>query len=80
MYIDTKLTHAQTKHQNEHFGVGRAQTKTVVERLTQTMVLNHYLEEDSTELASGFSANYVNVRASACVCVCLHGGVLVICV
>lgn len=50
-------------HKNEHFGVGRAQSKTVVERLMQAMVLRHYLEEDSTELASGFSANYVNVRA-----------------
>lgn len=43
--------------------MGRQHSKTVVERLTQAMVLGKYLEEDSVELSSGFAANYVNVRA-----------------
>lgn len=43
--------------------MGRQHSKAVVERLTQAMVLRGFLEEDSVELASGFAANYVKVRA-----------------
>jgi hypothetical protein len=69
--------------------VGRAHSKTVVERLTQAMVLQHYLEEDSVELASGFAANYVNVRGVLCfvvvwficvfVCVCVCVSICFVC-
>ena len=45
----------------ELFGCGRDHTKLEVERLTQRMVLDFYLEEEMVELSSGFPANYVKV-------------------
>jgi hypothetical protein len=48
--------------QMELFGCGRDHTKLEVERLTQRMVLDFYLEEEMVELSSGFPANYVKVR------------------